>query len=149
MCHIAGNSDYSGLVLQVGDNHRKSRISQMSEKSDMFTSLQRLQYICTTVESFREQIRFPLLEFSDSDQVKSSAVSTLCPKKGMEDSRDSQVATTSSFSPPDHLVEQFDVVVTSEVIEHVNNVESFFSHCADFVKPGGEDLANPQRNPES
>lgn len=45
---------------------------------------------------------------------------------------------------------QFDVVVSSEVIEHVNNVESFLSDCSDCVKHGGLlVITTPNRTPLS
>lgn len=46
--------------------------------------------------------------------------------------------------------EQFDVVVASEVIEHVNNPETFMSHCCELVKPGGILIITcPNRTPLS
>lgn len=37
--------------------------------------------------------------------------------------------------PTEH--EEFDAVVASEVIEHINNLESFIESCCKLVKPGG------------
>jgi len=42
------------------------------------------------------------------------------------------------FNPPDHLLEQFDYVVSFGVIEHFNNTTEALKACTKFLKPGGK-----------
>lgn len=77
----------------------------------MRNSLLRLRYQNTTVEKFTKQ---------------STVAVESVPSRGAP-LRDSSHNNASGF----------DVVVASEVIEHVCNPDVFISHCADLVKPNG------------
>ncbi|PJB69759.1 MAG: bifunctional 3-demethylubiquinol 3-O-methyltransferase/2-polyprenyl-6-hydroxyphenol methylase [Alphaproteobacteria bacterium CG_4_9_14_3_um_filter_47_13] len=52
--------------------------------------------------------------------------------------------------PAEQLKNTFDVVLALEIIEHVDNVDSFVQNCVDLCKPGGLIIiSTPNRTPQS
>ncbi|XP_055382726.1 ubiquinone biosynthesis O-methyltransferase-like [Condylostylus longicornis] len=117
---IVTGLDPSVETIKIAESHRRSSIESLSPSDSTRRSLDRLHYIHGEVEEIKNN---PWIR-SASDESK-------------EDRK----------TLPDH---QFDIVVASEVIEHVNNPETFFRHCADCVKPGGLlIITTPNRTPLS
>lgn len=147
--------DVSEESVKVAQAHLNARLRTMSVDCDKFMWLQRLQYLLLDIEALRNRIydrlSEPLNNCVSTDTTRASPSSLAQQHSRIGCPRDSSnVASSECTSTSDISNQLFDVVVASEVIEHVNNVETFFSNCADCIRPGGLlVITTPNRTPLS